>query len=244
MKLIQYWDTGAPPPDIAGMIAGLVRDNPGLDHRLYDRDSAAHFIRKRLGERHWRAFQACAVPAMQADYFRLCALWAKAGVYVDADSRSLRPLAPLFEEVPEALMVTDKGFFMTGTMLFRRPHNAFLAAILELATDNIESRRFNNVLVATGPPLADAVRAIADPQWAESASKDLDDWNRGVIFGPLLARAREIIAPTAELRSAVGAIRLIPAGEANTWLNFMRPAYKSTAVHWRNWPGSIFREDA
>ncbi len=179
---------------------------------------------------------------MQADYFRLCALHTKSGVYLDADSRSLRPLEGLIDLCSESLMVSHKGLLTTGAMVFRRPGNAFLWAVLELATDNIETRRFDSVLVATGPPVADAVRALLDDAWLRTASESLDDWNRGLRFGPLLDRAREFIPLSPELRSAFQAMRIITVAEAIQWAGMVRTAYKSTEVHWSRWPGSIFRD--
>jgi hypothetical protein len=58
MKLFQYWE---PPDEVAEWIEGFRVKNPDFKHRLYDRGSASWFIRKNLGERHQRAFDALLV---------------------------------------------------------------------------------------------------------------------------------------------------------------------------------------
>ncbi len=240
MKLFQYWDTGDPPADVAPLIEGLRRDNPEHDHRLFDRDAAAWLILKHFGERHRRAFDDCAVPAMQADLFRLCALVRYGGIYVDADCCSLHPLASLLAATPRNLMVTLDGYLTTGVMVFRGPGDPFLRAVLDLVLDNIEQRRFKNVYISTGPPVADAVRALADPIWFQSAYESADEWNRGMRFGQLVERAREVITVTTELQAATGSIRLITVDELGDWVGTNRPAYKSTDRDWRHWTGSIY----
>lgn len=242
MKLFQYWDTGRPPDDVAELVQGLARDNPKLEHRLHDRASARKMIGDRLGERWCKAFDACAVPAMQADYFRLCALWLFGGVYIDADNISVSPLDTLVVDAPDALMVSLDGYLTTGFMMFRSPRNTFLRATLDVATDNIERRVFDNVYVATGPPVADAVRALIDQTWFEHVYDRSDDWTRGMRFGRLLDQARTLVRITPEIVAAYRAIRIMTVEDLAAWIGTKRPAYKSTERDWRLWRGSIYAE--
>jgi len=243
MRLFQYWDTGSPPPDVAPLIEAIGRDNPEHQHRLYDRESAAWLIGKHFGERFRRAFEACAVPAMQADYFRLCALLRYGGVYVDADGHSIQPLASLLAATPRNLMVTLDSYLTTGVMVFRTPGDPFLRAVLELATDNIEQHQFANVYLCTGPPVADAVRALLDPAWFGAAFEAADAWARAMRFSLLLDRARAVTVVTAELAAAYSSIRLITVDELAAWVGTKRPAYKSSERDWRHWQGSIYADD-
>jgi len=240
MRLFQYWDSGQPPEDVAPLIEAIRADNPEHQHRLYDREAAGWLIAKHFGPRHRRAFDDCAVPAMQADYFRLCVLLRYGGVYIDADGHSIRPISGLLAATPHDLMVTLDGYLTTGVMAFRKPNHPFLGAVLELATDNIEHRRFANVYLCTGPPVSDAVRAVVDPAWRQAAHDAAGDWDRGMRFGQILDRAREIVAPTPELAAAFRSIRLITVDELSAWVSTKRPAYKSTAQDWRHWEGSIY----
>ncbi len=136
---------------MAGWIEGFRVGNPEMKHRLYNRDSASRFIGKHIGERQRRAFDQIAVPAMQSDYFRACALLAKGGAYVDADSVSGQPLRTLFSRAPYALMMTWSDHFQTGLMMFRARHDPLIAAWLEHITCNVERRVETNISLLTGP---------------------------------------------------------------------------------------------
>ncbi len=241
MKLFQYWDTGSPPDEVAGWIDGLRGMNPGFEHRLYDRDSASWFIGKHIGRREQAAFEACAVPAMQADYFRLCALKRSGGVYVDADFQALKPISPLIATAPHGLMEARNGQFLSGVMFIRPPADAFVTACLTLCTINIESRDIPNVYTATGPGVLCAVQAVLKPQTAPALLAAMDnmlqaDWR----FPVLLERARHEIRVTDELVRSFDALSILPKGGLRPWLVAPRPAYKATDRHWLNWQGSIY----
>ena len=236
MKLFQYWDTGQPPDEVAGWIEGFRANNPDLRHRLYNRGSAGHLILKQLGERHRRAFDACAVPAMQADYFRLCALYAKAGVYVDADFQSLAPLSGLLDQAPRSLMLVWRERVNTGLMMFRRRRDAVVGACLELATRNIEARHPGRVWLITGPALPNIVRALVDPDWAQRSEPPRRN------IGNYLEPARAIVEVSPALIASVRSMTMLHTLAVETWIGTLAPAYKTTAAHWTNWQGSIYQE--
>ena len=140
MKLFQYWDTGEPPPEVDAWIESFRTKNPEMRHRLYDRGAASWFIGKHFGERERRAFDACAIPSTQSDYFRLCAIIRSGGIYVDADLECVRPLASLVATAPHSLMLMWDLQLVHSFMMYRAPSDPFLCACLELATRNIEDR--------------------------------------------------------------------------------------------------------
>ena len=244
MKLFQYWDTPTPPDEVAELIGGLREQNPQLEHGLYDEEAAALFIAAHQGARHLSAFKACAVPAMQADYFRLCALHAVGGVYLDADFQAKQPLSSFFDQFPGDLMIGHGDFMLSGLMVFRRPGNPFIQAFLEVVTRNIEDRKFNSALMATGPHVGDAIHALVDPSWHAIALERQDDLARAMRFGELLDRTRSAIPVTAALVGAFNAITFVPTDVVRKWLRFVRAAYKASARHWTNWEGSIYRDAA
>ena len=239
MRLFQYWDTGEPPNEMAGWIDRFRSSNPEMKHRLYNRESAAWFIGKHLGLRQRKAFDACAVPAMQADYFRLCALFARGGLWIDADVEPLKPIAGLLDRAPHSLMLSWQGFLQTPVMLFRETGDAFVGAFLDLVTANIVERRFNNVLIATGPLVADALRGVIDPQWAETEISK----GQGVFAEArrgLLEHVRARLVVTEALRRSFGAMTIMGTLAAMDHVHFWDPPYKLTATHWTNWKGSIY----
>ncbi len=243
MRLYQYWDTAAPPDSVAAGVDTFRHRNGDMKHRLYDRDAAAWFIKKRLGERERRAFEACAVPAMQADYFRLCALWVTGGVYADADQTCGEPLQPLLAGLLGPLVPTRKGLVTQHFLIFPRPGDAFLRTFLDLASLNIEARDIPNVHTATGPGAMRALWALMDPTTADAIEEEMTSPQKaGWGYRQVLERARSAGVMRSEVIQAFRAIATIDRVDAFRWFAPIRADYKATAVHWMHWPGSIYAE--
>jgi mannosyltransferase OCH1-like enzyme len=262
MKLFQYWDTPTPPSEIAQWIDECRERNPEFEHVLLNEATADDFIAKHYGPRELRAFRSCAVPAMQADLIRLCLIDTMGGIYLDADSRCLRPLSELIARAPYALMWTSMGGLNNSFLMFRQPHHVFIRLCLALAVDNIEGRRFKNVPVAAGPGLFTTLRELIDPACAEQrpSPQAMADWESAVskFFGPTLnlevtmeatkaelvelrELARPLVAHTPDLVSAFRCVTLIDTLETLPWIGTQQPAYKQTDRHWLLWKGDIYR---
>lgn len=86
-SIVQFWhDPLHVPTDVQECIESWRRWTAhGFTHQVFDFNSAGAFITRALGPIHKRAFERCYHPAMQSDYFRLCYLYVKGGLYVDAD---------------------------------------------------------------------------------------------------------------------------------------------------------------
>jgi hypothetical protein len=243
MKLFQYWDTGEPPAEVAEWIEGFRVRNPDLEHRLYDRDGASWFIKKHIGVREQRAFDACIVPSMQSDFFRLCAIKRFGGVYADADFRCLRPLADLLDPIPHGLMTSWDGQLVHSFMLIRPPDDPFIDACLQLCTLNIESRDIPNAYTATGPGVPSAIQAILDSAMEAHLIKALDNpLQREWLFPQVVERARRVIQITDALRRSFEAITLVKKDVIQPWIGKTNPEYKQTDRHWLHWKGPTYAE--
>ncbi len=238
MKFFQYWNTGQPPDEVAAWIEGFRVMNPGLRHRLYDRDRASWFIRKRLGARYQKAFEACAVPSMQSNVFRLSAVLAMGGVYADADLQCLDRLKTLLARAPHAMMLEWNGAMTHSFMMFRQPGDPFLAACLKLVTENIEAGRFDTSYMSTGPAIPNAIRTAIDPTWRAGQDGAETEW------GELIALARSSLIEPAKVAESIAALSLVHVLATERWLGTAQPAYKSTGVHWLSWKGSIYQDVA
>ncbi len=254
--LFQYWDTPTPPPEVAACMAYMGANNPEFTHEVFDEHRARAFIAAHYGPRELRAFDACAVPAMQADYFRLCALESTGGLYIDADTQSLEPVAPLVARAPGGVVYMFFGNFNNAIAFFPKAHSPFLRACLALATDNIETRRFSAVFTTTGPGVFDAVRAVMAPATLEAtiaafeSKRGSGDRFFGMTaeqilawgFRELLDVARATIALTPELEASIRGITLLDSfTQMAPWFGAVQPAYKQSPRHWLHWPGSIYR---
>ena len=242
MELIQYWHAPRLPEDVGRLVASFRAASPGLRHRLYDRRRAGRFIATCCGERQARAFAACAVPAMQADYFRYCALSVTAGVYADADMACRGDLAPLLAgAAPVQLYVRPNGVVPNGFLIAKVAAHPFFRLALRIATLAVERRISQSVWVATGPAITTFLYDLAterslprlraayaardDPDMRRQRAlceevlekvPDLDEVFRGVEFSPFAA-----LVPYVAGRGGLG--------------------YKSGPLHWASWTGSIYR---
>ncbi len=236
MKLFQYWDRGEPPDDVAACIESARVINPNLDHHLYDCERAARFIGKQLGQRERKAFSSLAIPAMQADYFRLCALWAKGGVWSDADNRSLLPFRRLFAGTHGYISMAD-NLLQTDVLFVREPGDPFLRACLELATRHIEARLDGDAYHVTGPWVLNLIWAVVDAQGFHDNARLARD--------PNLAASSEARV-VAELYPGAGAAfaRFERAHDHRTarCVQWIIAGYKGTPADWRHWRGPVYRE--
>ncbi len=235
MKLFQYWDTGDPPDDVAACIEGFRVMNPDMQHRLFSRDDAAWFIKKHCGPRELKAFEACAVPAMQADYFRIGALVAKGGVWVDADNVCISPLREVVEQSGAALALVASQRLLNTFLICRGPGNPYFRACLELSTRYIETRTPGSVYDITGPGALNAVRAAIGPLHDP-------DPHLALTWDPPLATYAAQIAKNSGVREALMAMTRRHLLWIYSWLGAAPLSYKDGPRHWLNWTGSIYEQ--
>jgi Glycosyltransferase sugar-binding region containing DXD motif len=173
--IIQYWHSGQPPPEVEETVATFQERNPSLRHMLFDEREAEELIAGHYTSRELGAFRACAVPAMQADYFRYCAVLALGGVYVDVDYRCTAPLQPLLQDRQGGVMfcMDPPGHLLNDFFAFGGPGHPLLGLTLELATANIEARSSELVQIVTGPWIFAAIRVLGRLLREESVQGDL-----------------------------------------------------------------------
>lgn len=152
--MFQYWDKVKPPNEVQRMMRSW-KNHPGYRLFLFSHPKARSFIKHNFPEAQFNAFMKCAVPAMQADFFRYCILYKHGGIYIDAD---IRLGEGKFDALKEIIDSTDRGLIMTRQkaiandfIFVRRPEDPLIAKVIETATANIENKISNNVWEVTGP---------------------------------------------------------------------------------------------
>lgn len=168
IPLHQYWHQGTPPADVMTLVAEW-QSAPGFAHYLHDEAQALALIRSHFGDRAATCFQACAVPAMQADLFRYAALHALGGLYLDIDyGRADEDLAAYLNGLPIGLLCRrtkgdpEKYWFINDICFVRAPGHPVFAKAVELACRHIEAREDTNVWSVTGPWLFTEIRESPD----------------------------------------------------------------------------------
>lgn len=166
--IVQYWHAKVPPAEVAELMQTWeAAAAEGFAYQLFDDESALAFIRTHYDRRTVAAYLSCAVPAMRADFFRICALLRHPGIYVDADMRrtgagqrafflqdELVPLMPLYTRLQRGLLFKRETRIANGFMVVKESDDELLRTILRSATENIEGRVSNNVYLVTGPGIA------------------------------------------------------------------------------------------
>lgn len=159
--LFQYWDTQAIPEDVQLAIDRWRRAVGPENHILFNDETARDFIRKNLGPFLLKYYEQCFHPAMKSDFFRLCFLAVRGGVYADADSAPLDKARGFFAAAANRQVFvfrTDRYENRITNMFLCSPqdHGIFDASVL-LAADRIRADR-REIFEDTGPGLlTDAV---------------------------------------------------------------------------------------
>lgn len=258
-SILQYWDQETIPDYIAGLVESFALHNPDFSHTLLSESSAEELIATHFDERHVACFRACAVPAMQADYLRYCALLALGGIYADADSRCVGSLRPLIHEQPGPRLFTSGGTvrvngaktsqILNGLLVFPQPWHPLLELTLSIATEAIErrvaetltgpdTRRGAGVWLTTGPGIITGMRLAYELGSLEAFL----DTVAGMNGEPVARLFCEVIGCYEALEEGFRGVQISPLSECSVVRDpgFELP-YKRTEVHWTNVESSIYR---
>ena len=243
-QIVQYWHSPDIPQYIAPLLDSFGRLNPWARHLVFDESAATQFIAHHFSDREVGAFRSCAVPAMQADYFRYCALLATGGVYADADMLCVGDLRALLGEGPEdgSIFRRPNTMIMNGFFAFRAPQSAFLRLVLDVATANIEQRVAEDVWLATGPGIFTYLSMLhqAGSFAAFEATLKDDDYEAVPRFGKLMCKTAGSFD---RIAASWACVRIREEAELRPYAvdpDVPMP-YKETEVHWTRVSGSIFR---
>ncbi len=162
MHVVQYWDRTEMPADIAELVARW--DSPaGIANTLFDRRRALQFLREHLGERWgggWvRAFQLARKPAEESDFFRLCYLLVRGGIYVDADDFFVRDFADLVATSGGLLVFCEPYGSLENNFIAARPGHPAIRLAAQMARDALLRYESEITWMKTGPGLL--TRAVA-----------------------------------------------------------------------------------
>jgi hypothetical protein len=267
-SIVQYWHSTEIPVEVAELVGTFRNLNPDLHHRLFCEATAGEFIAEHFSAREVAAFRACAVPAMQADYFRYCAVLALGGIYSDADFRCVRPLRELLASTGGGRLFRREppGYLLNGFFLFDAPGHPLLRLTLDIATANIEGRVGERVQMVTGPWIFSGLAALHRLGSSEPTYGGVGDRGLGTLVEPfhrmaaqqvpMPAARLDIPQMTAALFETVGdygvvdeafeGVVISPLETATEWVHEPESPlpYRGNEEHWINWQNrgsTIFR---
>lgn len=234
-SIFQYWHSKDVPDEIVNAVATVREKNSDMHHRLYHLGGAEELIRTYFSSRELAAFRSCAVPAMQADYFRYGATLALGGFWVDADMLCVRPLKTLIPADGDGIAVRSPSFGLptnNSVLLFTRPDHPLPRLLLEVSTANIERRADDGVAFVTGPAVLTGLALIGKKKSFEAARRGLPDRRSERLIDAIA----QTVGDPARIARAFEHIRLVPSNTLRTWLRPLpAPRYKRGGQHWLNW---------
>jgi hypothetical protein len=241
LPIVQYWHDKAPPDYITALLDTFRANNPGVRHLVFCESSAEDLIAEHFSPREVRAFRACAIPAMQADYFRYCAAFAMGGLYCDADVRCVASLeAATPRRRKGRLFLRPHGAVVNGLFAFGSPGHPLLELTLEMATSNIEHQRWDQVYMTTGPALWTALYWLHRSGSFDASIESVVGFQRK----EYVHSCCELIGDYVRVVRAFGGITVEPALQAESFVQFhgMQFPYKETDMHWANVKTGIYRD--
>lgn len=129
---------------------GWAKD-PAFAYRSYTTDEADAYIADRFAPEVLAAFRQCGVPAMQADFFRYCALYSEGGIWVDADTQNIGKLADALPTQGRGLLMNRDVKIANDFLFVREAGDPLFLRVIEQAVANIAGNISNNVWLVTGP---------------------------------------------------------------------------------------------
>lgn len=245
LPIVQYWHSEDVPAEVATLTASFRDLNPDLQHLVFDEAAAEEFIAERFTAREIAAFRACAVPAMQADYFRYCAIHTLGGVYSDVGFRCLRPLRTLIDTIDGGLLFSKPQphrVVYNGLFAFTEPGHPLLRLALDVATANIERRMAETVNLTTGPWIFTCLAEVHRCGSFEIARRQAPT----PMFEGLADRMHEVVEDYTRVEAAFKEVRIEPFSLAAGWIGTPKAPlqHKESDTDWINWPrrkGGIFR---
>jgi len=259
-RIWQYWDTGEVPQYVSALIETFDPPNAELEHVVLSESEAEQVIRDGFSLREVAAFRACAVPAMQADYFRYCAILAHGGIYVDVDYCCAGPLRPLLDqEASGELFTRPESYVIRGRtvqrlcnsfFVFEQAGHPLLELVLEIATANLEEKICERVW-QVGENVRESVWMTVGPGIFTmlhflnvlGSFDELREVTAGTPAEPFMDLYCDVIGDRDRVTEAFSDVRVSPYDSMLRWVAVpeARLAYKDTPSHWQNVRTSIFR---
>lgn len=239
LPIVQYWHEKNAPDYIVELFDSVREFNPGARQLIFSNESAEDFISEHFGDREVSAFRACAVPAMQADYFRCCAGLALGGVYLDADLRCVGSMQPLVPGEGEGRLFRGTGGnVINGIFAFGSSGHRFLELVLEIATSNIARRFPDTAYRVAGPPVFACLAAIRRLGSIESVLSQVT----GSPDEKAIRAYCEVIGKPARVTRAFEGVEIAAeSGLPPCVTSVDGLPHKRSDMHWANFKGPIFR---
>jgi len=154
----QYWHSENLPEEISISSLNMRNFNKEYSYHIENDNSAREFILTHYGKEICELFDACFHPAMRSDFWRLCWLYEKGGIYVDIDTKAHGPIGRIAAGSNFSCFLTysiGKPWCIDNDFIITEPRNSLISFIMNEMFNNIrkylKTGNFENIWVETGP---------------------------------------------------------------------------------------------
>lgn len=167
--ILQYWNTGRPPPELQAIMRSW-REAEGHDYQLFDRRASLRFLAAELGSDWAAALRLAHHPAEESDFFRLCFLAVKGGIYADCDDRLIGSLDALTAGETGLVVFRENRGAIANNLLMAEPAHPVVIHAAVAAKQALLRRDNDSTWAKTGPGLLTRAVAVAcEEAWAQQA---------------------------------------------------------------------------
>lgn len=135
-------------------ISRFRKKNPAYRYEFYDDARIEQFLLQEYSADVVAAYQKIQIGAAKADFFRYAVLYKRGGIYLDIDSRIVRPLDRWIRSDDEAIISLENNpgeVYVQWALVYDAGH-PFLEKTIELMLENIRQNRYpHDVHSMTGP---------------------------------------------------------------------------------------------
>lgn len=169
-RIMQTWNESYVTPGMYQAMLSCSYHNPDYEYLLFDEEDRLADVAEFSGEA-LRAYKMLRAGAFKADLWRLCALYLRGGVYIDADMTCLTNLSEHLGD-NDMVLSTDQGdtTFYNG-YIASRSHMPIIHKLIEHVIHNILHEKYNLAqLDVTGPGALTKIIRSEIPQFARHGS--------------------------------------------------------------------------
>ncbi|CAK7192310.1 hypothetical protein COMNV_00503 [Commensalibacter sp. Nvir] len=154
--IVLFWHNTLVPHDVCHSIKKIKTYNKDYQVSLYDFEKGKEFIKQYYGTDLSNLYEKrCIHPTMLSDFFRICYLYEKGGIYVDIDINCYNPLEKIFNFQDFDCYL----FYSIGTpccinngFIVCKPYHELMLATLKVIQKNLTIKRnYTSVWECTGP---------------------------------------------------------------------------------------------
>jgi mannosyltransferase OCH1-like enzyme len=183
--ILQYWNTGKPPTALEAIMRSW-QAAEGYAYHLFDRPAALRFLADELGADWAAALRLANHPAEQSDFFRLCFLAVKGGIYADCDDRLISSLDELTMGEAGLVVFRERRGAIANNLLLAEPAHPVVIHAAVAAKQALLRKDNDSVWTKTGPGLLTRSVAVA---CEEAGAREADP---GVTIHTMLHAARHV----------------------------------------------------